>query len=132
MLANKRIFMVEDNAGNRAVMQTVLELAGAEVAFDRWGQETTDFLCKFAPVDLVLLDMRLPRNVSGLTVYEQLRQHPTLRCVPVVIVSAHDPELSQQEMFRLGFAGFIAKPINFDLFPQQLARVLNHQPVWAY
>ena len=60
LLKGKRIFLTEDNLTNRSVIQLLLERDGAIFAFERWGTETTERLQKFAPVDIILLDLMLP------------------------------------------------------------------------
>src|SRR5688572_8100773 len=88
LLKGKRIFLTEDNLTNRSVIQLLLERDGAIFAFERWGLETTERLQKFAPVDIILLDLMLPNNVTGLDLFDQIRALPAFQHVPIVAVSA--------------------------------------------
>ncbi len=91
-LRNKRIFYVEDDVKNRAIIQMILEREGAIVAFERWGRsETVEKIKEFMPVDLILLDLMLPRGVTGYDVYDNIREIKDLEKIPVVAVSASDP-----------------------------------------
>src|SRR4051812_44326036 len=112
-LNNKRIFIVEDNANNRAVMQTILEQHGARVAFERWGRNTAEELKRFAPVDIVLLDLMYPNQVTGFDVFDRIREEPQFAFVPIVAVSAMDASVAVPKTRAKGFAGFISKPIDF-------------------
>lgn len=130
LLANKRIFIVEDNLANRAIEQMILERNGASTAIERYGINTLEKLQAFAPVDIIIMDLMLPDGVSGFDVTDEIRRIPDFRAVPVVAVSASDPAESMPIARAKGFAGFISKPIDFDRFPEQIARILNGEKIW--
>ena len=130
LLKGKRIFLTEDNLTNRSVIQLLLERDGAIFAFERWGLETTERLQKFAPVDIILLDLMLPNNVTGLDLFDQIRALPAFEHVPIVAVSAKDPSIAIPEVQAKGFNGFIAKPINRLRFAQQIASVIAGEEIW--
>lgn len=130
LLNGKRIFMVDDNAGNNAVMQLLLEWQGAKTVVDRWADDTIDRLRAFAPVDIILLDLMLPRGVTGFDIFDRISEIPDFIHIPIVAVSAMDASVAVPRTRAKGFAGFIAKPINYDLFPQQIAEVIKGKQVW--
>jgi CheY-like chemotaxis protein len=130
LLRNKRIFLVEDQVENRIIIQILLEQQGARVAIDRWGLETLKRLQAFAPVDIILLDLMFPNFVTGYHLFDQIHAMPDFMDTPIVAVSAADPTEAIAKTKEKGFAGFIAKPINDELFPQQIAKIINHEPIW--
>jgi two-component system, cell cycle response regulator DivK len=130
LLKDKRIFIVEDNNTNRSVMQLLLEQEGAIIAFERWGRSVCERLESFAPVDIVLLDLRLPDHITGYEILDQIRVNSAFDSVPVVAVSAADPEEEIQRAHQKGFSGYISKPIKLHLFANQIASVLNGKQVW--
>lgn len=130
LLENKRIFIVEDNLANRAIEQMILERNGAKTAIERYGTDTVRKLQAFAPVDIIIMDLMLPDGVSGFDVADEVRKFPEFKAVPIVAVSASDPSESMPLAVAKGFAGFISKPIDFDTFPGQIARILNGEKVW--
>jgi two-component system cell cycle response regulator DivK len=132
LLQNKRIFLVEDNLGNRAIMQMILEQHGAKISFERWGTDTVSRLKVFEPVDLILLDLMFPQGITGYDVFDNIRQHTEFRHVPIVAVSASEPALSIPKTQAHGFAGFLPKPIDIDKFPKQVAAILRNEPVWDF
>ena len=129
-LDRKRIFIVEDNASNRAIVQTILERQGAIIAFDRWGRDTCKRLHDFAPVDLVILDLMFPNNITGYDIFDSIRKITEFALVPVVAVSAADPSEAIPTAQAKGFAGFISKPIDFMRFSQQIAEILDGNELW--
>ena len=130
LLKDKRIFILEDQAGNLAVMMTILQREGALIRHDRWGRETVSKLQNFAPVDIILLDLMISEIVTGYDVFDAIRTVTDFAHVPIVAVSASEPSVAIPETRKRGFSGFIAKPINIDQFPRQLAQVLEGETLW--
>ncbi|HRE49430.1 MAG TPA: response regulator [Aggregatilineales bacterium] len=131
ILRGKTIFYIEDNPGNRSIVQMILEREGAKIAYDRWGSE--DVIAKLKtrlPIDLILCDLMLPNNVTGYDVFHRIREEADLRTIPVAVVSAADPGLEMNRARAEGFVGFITKPIHLIRFPQQIARLLAGETVW--
>ena len=130
ILKGKRILIVEDNVGNKVIAQMLLERAGARAVVERWGTSTLDVLRKNGPFDAILLDLMLPAQVSGFDVFQQIRQSEVGHNVPVIAVSAADAAEALPRAQALGFSGYISKPIDFQLFPQQIHRVICGESVW--
>lgn len=128
-LSGKRVFVVEDNAHNRVIYQMILRRAGAVIDFDRRGDTTLFQLAKFMP-DLIILDLNLGRYSSGFEIFEEIQKHSELQHVPVVAISASEPAVVVPRCREMGFAGFIAKPIEESLFEDQISRLVKGQQVW--
>ena len=132
LLRDKRIFVVEDNGANSSVMRMLLEWQGAKVTIERWGgDQTLQLLRDFAPVDVILLDLMLPNNITGYDVFDRIRTLPDFDDVPILAVSAMDASVAIPKARGRGFAGFIAKPIDYDLFPRQIIDALAGKAVWS-
>lgn len=130
LLHHKRIFLVEDDLANRAIIQMLLERNGAKTAIERWGTGTLARLRAFAPVDLILLDLMFPDQVSGFDVFDDIRQDEAFKYIPIVAVSAMDASVAIPRTQDKGFSGFIAKPVSYEMFAHQVAKVLAGEPVW--
>lgn len=129
--SGKRIFIIEDNSVNRTVMEALFEARGAEIASEVWGRDFLEKMLAFAPVDLVLLDLMFPANISGYDIYDQIRQLREFEKTPIVAVSAAEPDINIPRAYRHGFAGFISKPIvDYELFVEQIETVLHGEEVW--
>jgi len=126
LLKNTRIFIIEDNVINRSIMQTLLEREGASIAFERWGIDTEERLQKFAPVDVILLDLMFPDNISGYDIFDRIRQMPEFSKVPIIAVSALD-EIGKAR--AKGFAAYIRKPIDMAVFAKQIASIIEEKAV---
>jgi CheY-like chemotaxis protein len=130
LLDHKRIFIVEDNLQNRIIFQLTLTRHGADLSFEPWGSRTLLQLQALSQIDLIILDLMLANGISGFDIFDQIRTKPELDRVPVVAVSAIDPSFAIPKAQKQGFSGFIAKPIDQELFPRQLAAVIDGKEVW--
>lgn len=131
VLEGKRIFVVEDDVTNMAVFSVVLKQAGALVIQDYWNDFTIRLLEQNMPVDVILLDLMLRHGVSGYDIADAIRAQPKLAQIPIVAVSASDPEIEIPRTQARGFAGFIGKPITLTVFPTQIAACINGERVWV-
>lgn len=129
-LKGKRIFIVEDDITNMAVFSATLRQSGALVIQDHWNSGTIEMLTRHLPIDVILLDLMLRNGANGYDIFDRLRTLPEFASIPVIIVSASDPEIEIPKAREQGFAGFIGKPISPSLFPQQVADCITGNPVW--
>ena len=120
------ILIVDDSATTRAMIRRVITLSGIDAgtileACD--GREGLDAL-DACEVDLVLADLHMP-NMGGIEMTQKMMADPTLRHVPVVIVSA-DPNASRIEALRQqGVKGYVAKPFTPEAFREALGQALG-------
>lgn len=71
---------------------------------------------------LVVLDLRLP-DMSGLDVLREIRARPTLRTMPVVILSAEQSDAVVTRCLEAGANAFVTKAVNFDQFRKSIHRL---------
>lgn len=129
-LERKRILIVEDSSQNRVVYQMMMIKAKAQVTFDRWGRDTLNLMDKLPSYDLIIIDLMLSLNRTGYEVFEEIRKVEAYANIPIVAVSAADPSTAIPKAKEMGFDGFIAKPINDDMFIEQLARIIDGEKIW--
>lgn len=71
---------------------------------------------------VILLDLKLPR-VDGLEVLRQLKAHPKLNVIPVVVLTSSNENRDMQSAYQLGANSYIVKPVNFDKFMEVAAQI---------
>lgn len=81
-----RIAVVDDDRATLAILTDILRSGGYEVLPFASGEEALEGL-RHAPVDLLVLDMLLPR-MSGIDLARALRELPWAEQAPVVAVTA--------------------------------------------
>jgi diguanylate cyclase (GGDEF)-like protein/PAS domain S-box-containing protein len=116
------ILIVDDVPANLMVLGNALA-ADYDVRFATSGHEALE-LALAAPPDLMLLDVMMP-GMSGHQVHHLLRQHPELRYVSVIFVTADTSPDSEMEGLRLGADDYITKPIVLPILQARIKNVLE-------
>lgn len=62
---------------------------------------------------LILLDLNMPRK-DGREALQELKADPSLRGIPVVILTTSKEEEDMLRGYDLGCASYITKPVNFE------------------
>lgn len=71
---------------------------------------------------LILLDLKLPK-IDGLEVLREFKAHPSLRTIPIVVLTTSNEDLDIQKAYQLGANSYIVKPMDFDKFIEVAAQV---------
>ena len=61
---------------------------------------------------MILLDLNMPR-MDGREALEQIKADPTLRPIPVVVLTTSQAEEDIYRSYDLGASSFISKPVTF-------------------
>jgi len=119
-----RILLVEDNPDDVELTLRAFKkynLAN-EIVVARDGEEALEILfnpqrdvSKKKQPDLILLDLKLPK-VNGLEVLQQIKSHPQIKLIPVVILTSSREEDDLIKSYQLGVNSYIRKPVDFDKF----------------
>src|ERR1700730_13345766 len=117
------ILLVEDSPGDVRLTREAFKDAkvhiNLNVASD--GAEAMDFLRregKYADVprpDLILLDLNLPKK-DGREVLEEIKENPSLKSIPVVILTTSAAEEDILRSYLLHANCYITKPVDLDGF----------------
>ena len=109
--------VVDDEPGIQLMARTTLEAEGCEVIGATDGEEALKAL-RDTPVDLILLDLRMPM-LDGLETLRHLRQIGD--DTPVIIVTAYGTVPDAVEAMKLGAIDLLSKPLT----PVDLRRVVS-------
>lgn len=83
---------------------------------------------------VILLDLKLPK-VDGLEVLRKIKEDPSTKSIPVVMLTSSREERDIIEGYRLGVNSYIVKPVEFDQFTNAVRELgmywvlLNKPPV---
>ncbi len=105
-----RILIVEDEDDLRELMSYNLRQGGFEVVAVANGRAALAEL-ESSPPSAVLLDLMLP-DISGSDICRQIRQTPSLKTLPVIMVSARNDEIDRVVGFELGADDYVTKPFS--------------------
>ncbi len=115
------ILLVEDNADMRKLLYDMLQYDNHSVITGRTGQEALDLMLSADELpELIISDLNMPR-LDGIDLLKAIREHPTWKQIPFVIMSAnvHDERLTEEVVQTLD--GIIPKPFSLE----DLSAVLN-------
>jgi DNA-binding response OmpR family regulator len=126
MATEATIMLVDDEESIQKLLTYPLEREGYRVVQARDGEEA---LRRFSeqPVDLVVLDVMLPR-LDGLEVCRRLR---TGSAVPIIMLTARDDEVDKVLGLELGADDYITKPFSIHEFRSRIRAVLRRATLVA-
>jgi CheY-like chemotaxis protein len=64
---------------------------------------------------IILLDLNMPK-MNGLEFLRELRTDPTIRQIPVVVLTTSNEEQDRIQAYNFNVAGYILKPVTFSIF----------------
>jgi two-component system, OmpR family, KDP operon response regulator KdpE len=106
----KRILVVDDEPPIQRTLRRNLMASGYEVLIAENGTQALEIVQQHQP-DLILLDLYMPGDVSGLDVCVRVRE--TSR-VPIIVLSAANEEKLKVRALDLGADDYLTKPFSQD------------------
>ncbi|MEO5376600.1 MAG: response regulator [Magnetococcus sp. DMHC-6] len=110
--------IVDDDLMQRLPMRGSLQQAGFLVKEASNGQQALQLFDTIQP-DIVLLDVMMP-GMDGFATCQALRQKPTGKNLPILMVTGMDDVDSINHAYQVGATDFITKPINWALLPYRV------------
>jgi CheY-like chemotaxis protein len=68
---------------------------------------------------LILLDVNMPK-MSGIEFLKALRDDPTLKTIPVVMLTTSNEQIDRFNAYSLNVAGYLLKPLAFSAFVEMM------------
>ncbi|HUL93361.1 MAG TPA: response regulator [Burkholderiales bacterium] len=118
------VLLIEDNAPFITAVRMLLKLEGYEVRVASSRDEIVAALRTAALPDAVLLDVNLP-GTDGFSILARMRQHPGLRAVPVIMLTAQASRGDVLRGLSGGANGYITKPFEHEALMKSLRAVLG-------
>ena len=97
----------------------------------RNGEEALDYLYQrgqFADAPrpaMMLLDLNMP-GINGYTVLEKIKSDPSLRSIPVVVLTTSDDPRDIEKCYDIGANSYVHKPVDLPGFIEAIARLKDY------
>ena len=111
-----KVFIVEDDLPMIRLLQTLLSLEGFQAISTPRPEAVVSMMRQEKP-DLVVMDLHLGQ-VKTLSLLGELKNDPTLKTIPIIVVSGLEAE---EECARAGADAFLLKPYS----PSKLVEMMR-------
>ena len=122
----KKILALDDILTNLHVIKTSLD-SRYDVAVAKTSDTALKILSSIE-IDLLLLDIEMPFDLSGFEFLALMKKQPRLASIPVIFVTSHSTPDYIIQAVKAGAADFIVKPIDAASLIQKIEKVLNGNP----
>jgi DNA-binding response OmpR family regulator len=110
-ILRRKVLVVDDEPYIGRIIQLKLESGPYDVELLHDGPSALEVLRREQPVDLILLDIMMPR-MNGFDVLSELRQLPHRTDTPVIMLTAKGQETDRERAAALGASDFLTKPFS--------------------
>jgi two-component system chemotaxis response regulator CheY len=122
-----KILVVEDSSSMRAYLTTIIE--GGTESYDLEIVEASSGFeaLKSLPhhkFDAILTDINMP-DINGLELVSFLKNHPTYRTIPIMVISTESTEADRKRASALGAEEYLVKPFQSGELVDKLRRILR-------
>ncbi len=117
------VLVVDDEEMMRSALKRILEANDYKVITTEDAMGLTKLL-DTAHFDLILLDINLPW-VNGLELCAMLKGHPSIKHVPVILVSGRKTKEDVEKAFAAGCDDFIGKPFEIETILSVVSKSLE-------
>ncbi len=120
-----QVLLVEDNEGDVRLIKEAFHESKVDKSFSvaKDGEDALNFLYRRGQYvnsvrpDIILLDINLPRK-NGFEVLEQIKNDPSLKKIPVIMLSSSSSEDHIHKSYDLSANCYVTKPVDFDEYIQ--------------
>ena len=120
----EKILIVDDDINLCTVLSEELAEVGYETNFLTGGENVSDYI-KTSPVDLILLDLKMPGK-DGFQVLREIEYGISISSSPkVIVLTAYADVKSAIDAAKQGATDFISKPYDFDELLITIRKVLQ-------
>lgn len=119
----KTLLIIEDDDSMQAALIRMLEPEGYVLRMAKDATELTNLLDD-SQIDLILMDVGLPW-IDGFELAEMLKQHSTLKEIPLLFVSGQASDQDIKRAFDIGADDFLKKPFEVDKLRKTIQALLK-------
>lgn len=117
-----KILVVEDDYVNSELLEILLKRKGLNYLLAYDGLEALDVFENHPEIDLVLLDIKIPKLNGEMVLQKMKALRPN---TPILVQTAYVFDKDRDRFFSLGCDDYIKKPIIKELFYEKISTLLQ-------
>ncbi len=119
-MAKLRILVVDDIYTNRYLLSELIKLSGNESVLAENGEEAIEVILK-EEIHMIFMDIEMPvMNGIETTQYIRNEMQAPLNVIPIIALTAHNPELFFEDYSDVGFDELITKPYSVEKIKEKI------------
>ena len=119
-----KLLYVEDNEQTRESTLLLFQRFFDDIITASDGKDGFAKFKKYQP-NLIFTDINMP-NMNGLQMIDAIHNYSNTD-LPIVVFSAHDESRYLLDAIKSGVDGYLVKPVNLELFIEELYRIINNK-----
>ncbi len=123
--ANMKFLVVDDFSTMRRIVRNLLKELGFTNVIE--AEDGVDALSKLraGDIEFVVSDWNMP-NMTGIDLLRAIRKDPSLRHLPVLMVTAEAKKENIIEAAQAGASGYIVKPFTAATMDEKLKKIFQN------
>ncbi len=120
-----RILVVDDIFTNRLLLSELVKSTGNDAVVVENGEEAIEVL-KNEEIQMIFMDIEMPvMNGIETTNYIRKEMEYPLNTIPIIALTAHNPELFFEDYSDVGFDELITKPYSVDKIKEKIENFIR-------
>ena len=109
-----RVLIVDDIIMNRILIKEILDELSCQVTEAKNGKEAIELLSN-QTFDILLIDIEMP-VMNGLETTSYIRKNMPgkVKDMPIIAITAHNPDLYFDDLHKVGFDNLVTKPYTYE------------------
>jgi len=121
---SKKVLVIDDEFAVRSTCARILQSAGYRILEGETLEDAVN-ISKTAHPDIILLDINLDADTSGIEACKMVRADPTTRNIPIIMITGSASKDDVVNSGEAGATGYILKPITKDSLLSKISDVLG-------
>jgi DNA-binding response OmpR family regulator len=122
-MADHKVLIIDDDAQIRLGLNARLRASGYQTVFAEDCIGAVSVALRERP-DAILLDIGLPGG-DGFLVLKRLKANTGLAHIPVIVVSAREPEQNEKRSLEAGAVAYLQKPVENEELLARLSEAVT-------